>query len=395
MVTLCWLGLVPAAAPRAIGQPAPTLDPGVVVVRIGDEVPEKARAGVEEALRAQLAALPVTVVVGHNHPAPASETERLVEGRALQQEHGAVLVYWVGRPRTDRWAVYAWDTRSEHMVPRAVSIEQGAEQAAIEAVAVIARNAVAAVLASAPAPLEVAEAPVPPIPAPGPPAPVSATTAPAATLEPGTPESARQQEATPGDAPSPQANPPEIPPTPPVAWRDPTPIDLWVALGYRGQNVGDDLPWDNGLALMVAWRAPSGLLLGAEFAGHPPADVGGAATFNIIRFPLAGFIGYRLWADPAYVAVSAAVLLDIQHHSTPPQADLTPEDADTAVRYGLAPGFRMELPMVADGGFFVALDMAIFLNNFKYITIGSRDTVVILDLHPVSARFTTGIWLGI
>lgn len=317
-----------------MAEPTP---PRTVVVRLAD-----GQESLAEAIRAQLVSLPVELVIERGPlPRDLTVSARLTQALALGAQHTALLVYWVEPEADNEWLLYAVDPREERLLVRPIDLDEVGRYGAVDVVAVIARDATEALLHGGRVELGAHTAEVtrpPPAPPPVEPPPAPATT----------------------PAPRPANEPP--------------PSKVWLSVGYRGQHVAPELPWDSGIALQAAWMTPWGGLLGLEYFWLPPTRVAPSTSawnpgvqFELERVPVSLWIGQRLELAPLSLEVTLAATLELSRRAPVyAPAGFESLDAKAGQRFALCPGIRLSWPAEGELGLFAAVDVAVYLKNFGY-----------------------------
>jgi hypothetical protein len=317
------------------------------IVFLMPAVDASTRARLQDALYAQLSLVDAEMVVLED-----------AEGRdpeALAQAERAVAVLWLDTTAEDRWLLHILDIAQARKVVRRIDTRDSQRGAALEAVAVLAREA------SRGGPL-LEEEPAAPEGAPRirerEPAGSRAEPGAAAATEPEAepqPEAKPEPEAKPAPEAKPEPAVPEVPGPPPT---------LRLSLFYSGVDFAHETAFSHGVGLGARFDWRSGFFAGinatwAALAKPPNSLV-------VQRIPLGVAAGYRARAlEGLWVDVELGLLVDLLFRSTRGAgADQTDGLRATAA---LAPRLRGEYRPLKLLGFFAGfgLDWALTRPVYK------------------------------
>jgi hypothetical protein len=341
-----------------------------VMPEFSSEVQDQLR----DALLAQFTLVEAHIVL---QPAPPLITQRAQQALAAATEQHAIAAFWIEEEAEGRWLVHLMDSAQQRIVVRSVDAQAERRGAAIEAVAVMVREATRALIEGVPV-----EAALPAAPAPTPSAPVSAAApAPAPAPEPQTP--------TPTPTPPPSPAPP--PPTPPAS---PPPLrPLRLSTAYSGNSfASQQVPWQSGIGFSASWLGFRPIYFGVSYLWTPPivqniaqamTQDNNSFTFEVRRLPFAVFGGYRYAQGPLAFDGELGVLVDHLARSFPTDAmpqpraqgsgsasasgPLHPLSARDPFLMALSPRLRGEVRPLPGVGLYLAGGLDILLNGFKYV----------------------------
>lgn len=286
-------------------------------------------AQLQDALYAQLSLVDAELVVLDG-----------AEGRdpkELAEAEGARAVLWLDTTGGDRWLLHIMDVRQGRKVVRRIDAREGQRSAALEAVAVLAREA------SRGGPLLEEPAVVEPDEPPAKVEPSAATAAETAQPEPPTPKP-EQPEPTEPDV--------DLPP--------PT---MRIALFYTGVNFAPQAAFSHGVGLSARLGWQTGFYAGLSGAWAALTKPPGPLVVQ--RVPLGAAIGYRfsvlknLWAD-----LELGLLVELLFRST--RGTGANQTDGLRVMPSLAPRLRGEYRPVKLLGFFVGLGPDVALTRPTY-----------------------------
>ena len=339
-----------AADPVAVEtepEPATTV---VLLVAANEEDRERA-----DAIAAHLSGLDVHVetVEVEAIAGALAEKHALAERAAL--EHAAVATYWVESPREGTLELYLVRPGRREVLVREVSLDPGASEAGIEALAVVARSATSALVTDAA--LDMRTLPLP-------------------------------EAIEPPPAPAPKS-PPTPPPKPPR-----TRGRARLAVGYAGTSYAREVAWQSGVGFAASWVWPFGLHLGAEYdlmqrvrAGEP------GAALEIVRHPIAALLGYGHRFGSVYVEGEAVAILDyaVRHGtSTAPGFAAAPDRGH--VTFGLGPRGRFAVVAVWRLELFVQVGAEFWLSAVRYaVDTAGGQSVVVVQPRRVRAHAGAGV----
>jgi hypothetical protein len=348
------LGLRAAPDPEPPEPPRPSAPRALVLVVAASQA--GARDAVLGALRPRLTGLPVTVRVYTVLELPTGLAPLLALARRLQQAEAALAVCWWEAPPGDRVFLFVRTGDGDRLVARAVT---GLDEASRhEATALILDQATRTLLAGGQVDAPVVPAPPPRFRLPPPPAPPAPPPVPA---RPG-------------------------PPPPTVSRR----AVLAFELAYTLEGFSAAPPVVHGIRATLVWNLPRGfaLLFGLGFSGPVRAD-GLRASLELRRFPLQLDVRRtwkrgRLTLGPSLGVTLDPVDLEVTSAIAYPSRDRS--DLLVALVPGLVAGFaptpRLRLTL--------ALELAVYLINPRYVVAGDAVREVLLAPWPVRPRLVAG-----
>ncbi len=296
------------------------------------------RAQLREALLAQSAMLGAEIVLLEEAPdaQDAPLRERVETARAAARDQAAAIALWLETSTEGAWLVHVLDMEQERAVVRRIETRDTARSAAIEAVAVLTREASRSVFArreQQPEPVE----PVPSEPAKEPePARAPATPAPVvAPVAPSAPEPAR---------------------------------GLRLSLAYQGSDFAPQTSFAHGLAVgarVAVWqRFYAGLGLAWQ-TPEQPVNTG----LSVQRIPLLAQGGVRVTPSPVFeLDLELCLTLEILQRTTNivPSPTVEVSSDRTRVIASLGPRLRGELKPWTFMGLFVGVGVDLVLTRFAY-----------------------------
>lgn len=263
--------------------------------------------------------------------------DRIATAQRRANEVRAAAVFWIDPEPGGRWLVHVFDPAGNRLLVRPVDAGSGHTSAAIETVAVMARDSTDALLSGD---LPAAA----PVPAPPPP-------------------------------PAP-ARPPVEPPTPTRHVR--------LSLSYLGQDFADRVPWRHGASVGGAWVTTTGLFAGAAYTLSEGARVTTPVLFEVDRpLLLLLFGGYRHRIGGLSLDAALGVTIGLLERHTPGQAGAAPASDSTRMEAAFSPRFRLEWAISPPLGIHLGGGLDVLFNNFSYIQRGVTDTEL---LRPLPAR---------
>jgi hypothetical protein len=322
----CWVALALFAPPRALAQS----DAGAPAPRVLFLMPELSaglRTQLQDALHAQLSLVDAELVLRDD-----------AEGRepsALAQAERARIVLWLDTSADGRWLLHIMDVGQQRSVARRIDAREPQRGAAIEAIAVLTREA----SRGGPLPEE------PPVEA------ENAAPEPPEQAEPGV-EAAPEEPST--DPPPPAPDQPET---------DAAPPSLRLALFYSGVDFARETSFNHGagLSARLGWEGGFFASLHAGWASlaKPPGEL------VVQRIPLGAAVGYRIqllsqvWAD-----LELGVLLDLMQRST--RGSGTGQTDSLRAAAGVAPRLRGEYRPLEFLGLFAGFGLDWSLTTLRY-----------------------------
>lgn len=345
---------------------------GSVVFLLAAELSPTIRASLTDALEAQLTGTGTTL---HWHTLTGLGTDlraAIDQGKPLSEEHAALGVFWLDASGSDDWLLYLMDASGERVLARRIEAAAASPAATIEAIAVIVREAAAALVAGRP----IAMAPVATVPADPAPEPAVEPTAPIAPAP--APPTARSPIA---------ASPPTAPPTQ-------TPGAFRFALSYVGSPLSEDQPWQSGLGLQLSAFHEAGLFVGLGYTLLPTINARAAGfALTVHRRPIRVLFGAGMALGRSLrVDAEGAGLLDVATRttlSTPETAE--PTRADTKLIVGASIAARLSWIPQPSVELFLSLGADVFLNRFDYVSERDGMQQTLLSPWPLSPTAELGI----
>jgi hypothetical protein len=274
---MCWLSAFALlVSPRAHAQ-ADASAPAQRVLFLMPDLPASLRAQLQDALEAQLSLVDAELVL-RDEPDERDERE-------LAQAERARIVLWLEVSPDGRWLLHIMDVAQERSVARRIDAREAQRGAAIEAIAVLAREA------SRGGPL--------------PEQPVEPKTAEPEDVAPAEPEGSEAE----------QTNLPAVTPPPAEPETDSPPPGVRLGLFYTGVDFAPETSFNHGAAVSARLDWQDGLFAGV-FAGWT-APVEPSGDLAVQRIPIGAGVGYRiqlvprLWAD-----LELGLLFDLLARST-------------------------------------------------------------------------------
>ncbi len=401
-------GFAPAAAPAPPRAAAATK--ARTVLFLMPALDQVAQSQLRDALLAQYALTDAELVFQPVADPHGSLGQRVAQVQGLAPRGDLLAAIWVEPQPDGRWLVYMMDGQSERIVVRPLDAQDERRPAAIEAVAVMAKEAARALIEGGPEALASVQAPSP---APAVPAgsvtPGSTTAAPPPTPQAG-PAPAAPAEAVPAAsaAPPPGSSKPAAPPVGarpassaetgaakvPAA-RHAAKLPLRLSAAYAGSHFDDQAAWRSGAAVSVSWLGFAPLYAGASYLLTWPITLAPAiegtspVKTELQRIPATLYAGYRLrWGKLLSLDGELGLVLEwlLRTSTKNPQAmpgvqQVTDLGSRTRLLAALAPRLRAELQPLPRLGLFVQAGVDILLNKFKY-------TVTVSETAPATGMRT-------
>lgn len=306
-------------------------------------LPAADREALGEALMAQFALGKAELLLALDTEANAALGDRIARAQTRASEVHAVAVFWIDPGPGGRWLVHVFDPAGNRLLVRPVDAASGHTSAAIETVAVMARDSTDALLS--------------------------------------------------GDLPA--ATPAPTPtPTPPAS---PLPAShttrhVRLSLAYAGQDFADRVPWQHGASLGGAWITTTGLFAGAAYTLSEGARVETPVLFEVDR-PLALLLfgGYRHRIGKLSLDAALGVTIDLLVRHTPGQAAATPTGDSARLEAAFSPRFRLEWAISPPFGIHLGGGLDVLFNNFSYIQRGATTETELLRPLPARGVLEAGI----
>jgi hypothetical protein len=345
------------------------------VFLLQDADPET-KARLRDALLAQFALVDVRLVL---EPAPALDqgtADRMGAMEARAAAFDALAAFSIDEHSDGRWFVYMLDIERQRLLVRPLDAGGDRRSAAIEAVAVMAREATRALLEGAPIPETVATHAISPPPEPvasDPPAPTKA---------------------------APASPPPEHESgVPPIQHTHRARLRLWI--GYAGTNFAteDAVGLRHGATAGVGWLglAPWYGAVSAELT--PPIQNRETVAFQVVRVPMHAHLGHRYRQGSVLFDLELALTVELLHRTADrnqaadPDVRIETSASTTDWLVGLGPRARVELLVFEWAGVAVELGVDAFVNSngFRYLAIGPDDEQVFLQPLPVRPAWSVAM----
>ncbi|HMI91421.1 MAG TPA: hypothetical protein VK509_08665 [Polyangiales bacterium] len=335
------------------------------------DVDAETQARLRDALLAQFSLVDVRLVL---EPAPALDqgtADRMGAMEARAAAFDALAAFSIDEHADGRWFVYLLDIERVRLLVRPLQAGGERRNAAIEAVAVMAREATRALLEGAPIP----EALAPEAAAPER-KPEQATVAPDAVAAPAPPMSA----------------PEHAPGLPPIKRAHLADLRLWLA--YAGTDFAKEVGLRHGAAAGVGWLglAPWYAALSAELT--PPVEIRELVAFQVVRVPLHAHLGHRYQHGKLFFDLEVAFTAELLRRSSDrnqPATDgvvVQAQPSADAWLVALGPRARVELLVFEWAGVAAELGFDTVMNtrDFRYLAVGPDTQQTFLEprsLRPV------------
>lgn len=339
-----------AAAAQSGGEARPR------VLFLMPELRPDVRAQLREALLAQLALIDAELVLRDEDDPNASDggalgerIERIERARALAVASGANVAVWLDAQPSGAWLVHILDVGQERMVVRRIDGRPQHQAAAVEAVAVLAREASRVSPRGSPAAADGDDA---------------AAAQPPADVPPPSPAPS-----VPGTEPRVDAPAEADAPAPPHAPR--------LALFYSGVDFAPQTAFSHAVSLGGRLDLAKGIFLGLHAGWAALATPPGPLVLQ--RIPLGGFAGYRIrlfdrgWADLEFGLV--VELLARSTRGAPTGQMAAPDSLRVAA--ALAPRLRFEYKPLELLGFFAGFGLDAALTTVPYEAGGAPREVLV------------------
>jgi hypothetical protein len=336
---------------QSTGEPAaPNADDSAAIVFVLPPLDAQSAEQLRDALLAQFALVDAQLLLRDEEAAQAGAPMhvRMASAQELASEHHALAVLWLEAEPLGRWFVHVLDARHERVVVRRVDARDAQRPAAIEAVAVMAREAARAVIAGDPAPSDEA----------------STVAAPRS----------RASEPAPAAEPTPAASePPPAPPEPSSTHS--RSLGARLSLGYVGSDFASNAAFSHGVGLSARAQLFGSVYLGLGVAltgAVEPADADGLAIY---RIPGQLFGGYRApLASQLFADLELGLLLEALRREAG-AATATPDT--TRFLAGLSPRVRFEWRPWPPIGLYVGGGVDLLVTNLRYEALDPARAVLL------------------
>jgi len=362
------LGLASSADAQAEADVA-TL-PASIVFLAAPELPPTVRAGLFDALEAQLTGTGITLHWETMNSAGTDLRAAIGQGKPAAANHTAAGVFWLDVSGASDWLLYLMDAPAERILVRRMEGAAAAPSASIEAIAVIVRESSAALSAGRPIAMEALPPTTPvavPTPAPTPP------------------------ESPPTTAPVPVAPPA---PTPAANVSTDTPGVLRFALAYAGSPLSKEVPWQSGLDFEVRLGARNGLFTGVAYTLLPSVTTRGEGfTLDLDRHPVRLLLGVGIAIGRALrLDADAAAILDVVTRTTvSAPTSGTANGDDSRVIFGGGLNVHLNWTPQPSLDLFATIGVEAFLNRFDYAIERNERRITLVSPWMVTPTAGVGV----
>jgi hypothetical protein len=324
-------------------------------------------AGLETAIRAQLAGSGAEVTFDEFETPTATLREQAEQARLLARRHGATGVFWLEVAPDGGWLLYLTEPEGERILVRRLDVTT--EASGVEAVGIVTAHSATALLAGE----TIGMVPVDS----GPP-----RTQPA-------PETPKPPRAGPVRAEGDRSvHGPAVRPIPQAS-----PSGLEIAVGYRGSSYADALPYQHGLVALGLWGLSGGPYFGAGLSVTEVSHVDDALVdVELARRGGQVLVGHRVWSGPLALSIDVGYQADLVSRRAEPASE-TIRTSPPSHRLQSSLGFSMKAlwaltPML---GVFAGPGAQVVLNHFESIALVDGQQIVVLSPHPVRLTFDVGV----
>jgi hypothetical protein len=313
-----------------------------------------------DALTAQLSGASAELVFEHFAAEGASLRRQMQEASAIARAHSAAGVFWLDPQPDGDWLLYFVDPDGNRMLVR--RIDAPAISAGVEAVAVITRQSIDALLAGGTIGMQ------------------------------SVPKS--QASAVP---PSQPAAPLEPHPTKPPDSNQPSPpffSGLSFSAAYFGDLPASEIGWQSGLAIGVGYRFSPGFYVDAGYTLLPGVEVvSDPIVLKITRYPIHIEGGFAFGHGRLVPAIGGRATVEIRgRHALSTSGSFTGTPDRTRAVVLLSPRLRLDYAFSLALGAYVAAGVDFEVNGFSFVSrIAGQDRVV---LEPYVARPTIEVGLS-
>lgn len=326
---MCWLcAFALLATTRARGQ-TDASEPAPRILFLMPDLAASVRAQLKDALEAQLSLVDAELVL-RDEPDDRDERE-------LAQAEGARIVLWLEVSPDGRWLLHIMDVAQQRSVARRIDAREPQRGAALEAIAVLAREA----SRGGPFPEQVLE-------------PEPAQPAQAAPAEPeGSPEA------------EPPAAPASVTPAPTGPDTDGPPPRVRLGLFYSGVDFARETSFNHGVAVAVRLDWQGGFFAGLHAGWTAPAEPPGDLVVQ--RIPIGAGVGYRVQLMPkVWADLEVGLLFDLLARSA--GASGSGESSSLRVAGSIAPRLRGEYKPMEFLGVFASFGLDAAFTTLRYET---------------------------
>jgi hypothetical protein len=315
----------------------------VIVVRVPPEAGDGRADRAFEALRVHLASGEVDVVFERSGPMSPGLHESLRWAEEAARSHGALGVFWLDLESDEDLVLSVADPDGKKVLTRRVPRDPESPAAAFEALGIIARTTVLAVLAGE-------EIGMRPVASSGP-------------VEPPVPEARSFAR-------------------------------LMIAAEYLGTNFADPMPWQHGVGLNVSGRPLEGLVLGLGYGFFVPDEVERErATLIVQRNPIEVRGGFHadLGRSVAVELLAQAFVDPIRARTTGVEPPLAPVDDSVRVLVSAGGSSCWTWFPRRPVGFHLCAGVEALMSGFDYVVTDDEGRDVLLSPHAVRARVAGGM----
>lgn len=345
-----------------------TAPEGSIVFLAAPELPPTVRAGLIDALEAQLTGTGTTLHWETMTSVGTDLRAAIDQGKPAATAHSAAGVFWLDASGASDWLLYLMDASGERILVRRMEGAAAAPGASIEAIAVIVRESAVALSTGRPIAMSPLETPAPPAPPIQPPEVGARRTVP---------------------LPAPAPRPASVMPLPLE-----TPGMVRGALGYVVSPLSDNVPWQHGLDLHLSIFTPSGLFTGVAYSLLSTLTVRGEGfTLGLDRRPIRLLFGISFGLGRAFrLDAEAAAILDVVTRTTlSAPASAIRSDDDTRAIFGAGLTTRLNWTPQPSLELFFHVGIEAFLNRFDYAIERNLQRVTLLSPLPATPVAGLGI----
>jgi hypothetical protein len=334
-IVLAWTIAAPARASSG--------DPSIVFIIDEGVFPEGAE-GLDSALRAHLRDVDVMLLVLHEERIKPLTPEVLDEILVVGEGRGAAAVFWLAHAEGGGLQLFLASVPDELAYVRELEHEEGSTDATVEAVGLIVRMAILALLDGSPPEMERLGV-----------------------------ERAKPQ------APAPVPEPPR------------RQGEFRVALGYAGQYFAPAVKWQNGAGVWLGYRFEVGLALGLGYALLTPARATDQISQLVVRRnPIELDLGYGGKLGPVHLSGQVQLLADAAVRSaTTDDPALAPTPKAANVTWGVGAGLLADFQIVRFFGLFVHAGAELWVTRTRY-GVDAPAPLILIDPGLVRPRAAAG-----
>jgi hypothetical protein len=320
---------------------------------------EELERSLRDALTAQLSGGPAALVFEHFAQSPAPLVREMAEARTLASAHAATGVFWVDAQPDGDWLLYLSTPDGERTLVRRVEVEAGGASAAVEAVALIARQSTEALVSGGTIGMQSVAAP--PQPAPS--------------------------------APEPE---PEPPPSRAPA-RQPRRLPSFAGVSFSGAYAGeypvDTLGWQSGLTAAARYTFKNGIYLTAGYTFFRSAEVDVTPlVLRITRNPFYIEGGYSFGHGRWVPSVGGRAIVEVlSRHTVSTSGTLAGTPDTTRDTVFLSPRVRVDYGISPGLAAYGAVGVDFGLNRFSFVNNAGGSDRVLLEPNIVRPSIELGL----